>query len=98
MSVLVRAHDLAELELQDASQYYESEFKGLGKAFLSKVESAVKQIREYPEAAPIIHSIVRQKVIRRFPYSVMYVVDEDGIYILAIANQHRRPFYWSNRL
>lgn len=66
MSVSVRAHDLAELELRDVSQYYESESKGLGKAFLSEVEIAVNQIREYPEAVPIIHTIVRRKVIRRF--------------------------------
>jgi len=98
MTVEVRYHDLADFELRDASSYYESELVGLGEAFLTEVEYAVKSIREYPEAAPIIHHFVRQKVVRRFPYSVIYVVDEDGIYILAIANQHRRPFYWSTRL
>ncbi len=45
MSVSFRAHDLAEWELHDASQYYESESIGLGKAFLSEIEIAVKQIR-----------------------------------------------------
>jgi plasmid stabilization system protein ParE len=97
MSLTVRYHDLAELELRDAAKYYESEYQGLGEAFLSEIDYAVNQIREYPEAAPIILDVVRKKVIRRFPYSIMYVFDAEGVTILAIANQHRRPFYWGNR-
>ena len=59
------------------------------------MEHAVDQIWEFPEAAPLVLDVVRQKVVRRFPYSVMYVTDEDGIFIVAIASQYRLPFYWS---
>ena len=98
MNVAVRYHELAEVELRETIKYYESEVVGLGEAFLGEVAYAVDQIREYPEAAPIVLDVVRQKVVRRFPYSVMYVVDEECIFILSIASQHRRPFYWSGRL
>lgn len=98
MSITVRYHDLAEAELREVSEYYDTQVVGLGQAFLAEVDYAVKQIRDYPEAAPIILDIVRQRTLRRFPYSVMYVSDEDCVYILAIASQHRRPFYWRGRL
>ena len=98
MSITVRYHDLAEAELREASKYYESEVLGLGQTFLSEVDRAVEKIRNYPEAAPIILDIVRQQVLRRFPFSVLYIYDEEGVFILAIANQHRRPFYWHGRL
>jgi hypothetical protein len=38
-------HEMAEVELNEAAQYYESEVRGLGKAFLSEVERAVLQIQ-----------------------------------------------------
>ena len=91
-------HELAEQELNDAADYYNSKSDGLGNAFLNEVEHAVKQILQYPESAPLINLVVRRKMVRRFPYSIMYSVKPDRIRILAIANQKRRPFYWRGRV
>jgi plasmid stabilization system protein ParE len=90
-------HPLAEQELNEAASYYNAASPGLGSAFLDEVEHAGKQILEHPEAAPLVNRVVRRKLIRRFPYSVMYSVQTDTIRILAIANQKRRPFYWRGR-
>uniref|UniRef100_Q3APS2 Plasmid stabilization system n=1 Tax=Chlorobium chlorochromatii (strain CaD3) TaxID=340177 RepID=Q3APS2_CHLCH len=98
MNIEVRYHKLAENELHDAAKYYESRCSGLGRAFLTEITQAINQISAFPESAPMILDIVRQKVIHRFPYSIMYVNDDDGVMILAIANHHRRPFYWGNRI
>jgi len=76
---------------------YESEREGLGKAFVDHVEAAVQRIQEYPESAPLMNKVVRRMIIQRFPYSVLYSVMSDSVRILAIANQKRRPFYWSGR-
>jgi plasmid stabilization system protein ParE len=67
-------HPLAEQELNEAASYYNTASPGLGTAFLDEVEHAVKQILEHPEAAPLVHGVVRRKLVRRFPYSVMYSV------------------------
>ena len=90
-------HQLAELELKEAAQYYESEVAGLGKTFVDEVEHTLKQIALHPEAALMIHDVVHRKLVRRFPYSIMYSIVDDTIRILAIANQKRRPFYWRVR-
>jgi len=55
------------------------------------------QIMAYPEAAPLVNRTVRKKLVRRFPYSVMHSIHAEGIRILAIAHQHRRPLYWRGR-
>jgi hypothetical protein len=60
---------------------------GLGQAFLDEVERTVAQLVAYPEAAPLVNRIVRKKLVRRFPYSVMYSIRPAGIRILAIAHQ-----------
>ena len=90
-------HPLAEQELNEAASYYNAASPGLEAAFLDEVEHAVKQILEHPEAAPLVNRVVRRKLVRRFPYSVMYSVQTDTLRILAIANQKRRPFYWRGR-
>jgi toxin ParE1/3/4 len=90
-------HPLAEQELNEAANYYNAASPGLGRAFLDEVEHAVTQILEHPEAAPLVNRVVRRKLVRRFPYSVMYSTQTDTIRILAIANQKRRPFYWRGR-
>lgn len=90
-------HEMAESELNEAADYYDSKVAGLGKAFLFEVERVTKFIQQNPESAPSILKIVRRKIVRRFPYSIMYSVVNNSIRILAIANQKRRPFYWRGR-
>jgi len=97
MTASVSFHEQAEMELKEAAQYYELEGEGLGRAFIDELEHALRQIMEHPEAAPQINNVVRRKLIRRFPYSVMYSIVNDTIRILAVANQKRRPYYWRRR-
>jgi plasmid stabilization system protein ParE len=93
----VSFHEIAELELNEAAKYYESKVNGLGLAFISEVERVTRQIQNNPESAPRILKAVRRKLLRGFPYSVMYSIVDDSVRILAIANQKRRPFYWRRR-
>jgi hypothetical protein len=41
---------------------------------------------------------VRAKVLDRFPYTLMYTVNDDELFIVAVAHQSRRPTYWADRL
>jgi toxin ParE1/3/4 len=61
------------------------------------METAVTHIQEHPQASPVIIEDIRRKVLRRFPYSIIFSIKPDRIRILAIANQKRRPFYWRGR-
>ena len=93
----VSIHEIADIELKEAAKYDESKVNGLGFAFLEEVERVVDLIRNNPESAPRIFTSFRRKLLRGFPYSVMYSIIDDSIQILAIANQKRRPFYWRDR-
>jgi hypothetical protein len=98
MSKRVGFHELAEIELNDASIFFESKREGLGLRFLAAMEAAVTHIQEHPQASPIIIEDIRRKVLRRFPYSIFYSIKPDLIRILAVASQKRRPFYWRGRV
>jgi ParE toxin of type II toxin-antitoxin system, parDE len=97
MSKRVSFHELAEIELNDAAIFFENEKEGLGLRFLAAMQAAITHIQEHPQASPIIIEDVRRKVLRRFPYNVIFSIKPDRIRILAIASQKRRPFYWRGR-
>jgi hypothetical protein len=71
---------------------------GLGERFLRRVEDATAFMQEYPRGAPIMQGAARGKVVSRFPYTVLYSIEERGIYVLAVAHHKRRPGYWRSRL
>lgn len=93
-----RFHEAADAELSEAVAYYDGKAAGLGDRFLAEVKAATRYIERYPEIAPIIDEGVRAKVLVRFPYSLMYVVEEHELYIVAVAHQSKRPGYWADRL
>jgi hypothetical protein len=88
---------MAAREFRGAADYYESESSGLGEAFLHEIDRCIQTILEYPEAAPIIAGSVRRRLMRRFPYALLYSIQPAQIRILAVMNLRRRPFYWIGR-
>jgi len=97
MSKYISLHELAELELNDAADFYDSREPGLGVAFILGVRQAVFQISEHPESCQVARGNARRKVLTQFPYTIIYSLTPDTIRILAIASQRRRPFYWQGR-
>ena len=95
--MLVSFHDLAKVELNEAAQYYEGESAGLGQAFVTSVEHCTAEIVRYPEAGLVIRGLIRRRLIRRFPYALLYRVKPTEIRILAVMNLKRRPAYWVGR-
>ena len=90
-------HPQAEAELLDAISYYEECEPGLGEEFSLEVFSTVQNILSYPEAWPALGEDVRRCLVNRFPYGVLYSIEPDRIYLLAVMHLHRHPDYWKNR-
>ena len=95
--MLVSFHDLATLELNEAAQYYENESAGLGQSFITEVERGTHEIVQYPEAGLVMRGSIRRRLIRRFPYALLYRVKPTEVRILAVMNLKRRPAYWVGR-
>ena len=93
----VSFHRLARRELSDAALFYDLESPGLGTAFLDEVEHCARAILEFPEAGHLIIGTVRRRLIRRFPYALLYSIKADKIRVLAVMNLKRRPMYWVGR-
>jgi toxin ParE1/3/4 len=90
-------HRLAEQELNEAAQYYDAEDPGLGSSFLQEIDRCLQSIEAHPEAGAILGGFVRRRLLRRFPYALLYKIKPSGIRILAVMNLKRRPAYWVAR-
>lgn len=88
----------AEQEMLDAARYYEIQATGLGGDFLDKIDSALQDISENPERWPVLRLEVRRRLIHRFPYALLYRVEESEVIILATMHLHRHPSYWIGRI
>ena len=84
----------AKQELEDAIGFYELEFEGLGRRFKEEVRKASLRIAEYPVAWSVERGDIRKCLLLKFPYKLLYSVEEDHIFIIAVAHQHRKPDYW----
>jgi toxin ParE1/3/4 len=93
----VSFHRLAELELNEAAAYYELERPGLGARFLREVDRCIESLVKHPQAGALILGDVRRRLVRRFPYAVMYTIKPEGVRILAVVSLRRRPLYWVGR-
>lgn len=90
-------HRLAERELNEAAQYYDSEEPGLGASFLQEVHRCLESIETSPGSGAILRGSVRRRLLRRFPYALLYRTTASGIRVLAVMNLKRRPTYWIGR-
>jgi plasmid stabilization system protein ParE len=87
--VIVRPE--AEDDLKEAFSWYEDKRKGLGYDFLLQVDAGINFINRYPEIHPIEYKGTRKYVIKRFPYKIIYFIEEEKIIILAVIHGKRRP-------
>lgn len=88
----------AQIELENAFQYYEQILPGLGEKFLDSFQDALSRIQRFPKAWSPMHPNIRKCLLKNFSYNVIYVIEKSNIIILAIAHQHRKPGYWKNRI
>jgi len=84
----------AKQEIDDATRYYEVEFRGLGKQFRDEIKKAARRVVVYPEAWSVERGDIRKCLLHKFPYKLLYSIEEDHIFIIAVVHQHRKPDYW----
>jgi len=81
----------AEGDLKEAFAWYEDKRTGLGYDFLLQVDVGINFINRNPEIHPIEYKSTRKHVIKRFPYKIIYLVEEVKIIILAVIHGKRKP-------
>lgn len=96
--MMVRLLDMAEIELDEAVAWYEAQVPGLGLKLVAEIRHAREMIAAFPGAWHLLDTGVRRYRLNRFPFGLIYTIENGEIIILAIAHHHREPGYWRERL
>jgi hypothetical protein len=91
-------HPEAEVEITESAARYEAEVPGLGLQFATEVERVIELLLERPKLGAPVDGEIRHFVLRRFPFSVIYVKLGSLLYVLAVAHGSRSPGYWVSRV
>ncbi len=81
----------AKAELETAFVWYEKQQQGLGHKFLDCVEEVIDSILQMPRLYALQYENLRRALVRRFPFSVFYTIEQNEIIIHAVFDNRQNP-------
>jgi hypothetical protein len=90
-------HPEDENEFGKAIEYYEEIESSLGYDLAGEVYLCIQRPVEHPKAWTKIDDEIRHSLVNRFPFGILYSIDKNEIYILAVMHLHKEPGYWKSR-
>ena len=87
----------ADLEITEAAEWYFERARGLAGEFVRVVDAAFATIERNPLQFPMVDPPIRQAVLRRFPYSILFTADDTEIVVLSCFHSRRDPKRWQTR-
>jgi len=70
----------------------------LGADFLAEMARSFSRLEANPEIGAPLRRGARKLVIRRFPYLIIYRLEEHRVLVLAVGHQRRHPDFWLGRV
>jgi plasmid stabilization system protein ParE len=93
----IEFHPEASDEFASSRAWYHARSARAAERFEAEVERVLSVIRATPEFYPEYDATTRFAVLRRYPYTVVYEVQQARIYVIAVAHTSREPGYWTDR-
>ena len=84
-------------EVIEAQGWYEREAPGLGRHFREAIDALIERMSANPRQFPIVFKDVRRALLRRFPYSLFFVMEGETLLVIACFHASRDPAQWQKR-
>ncbi len=96
---LVLATDAIQ-DIDEAIEWYEAQKEGLGIRFALSFKESVRFLENNPQMYAKIFEEVRRVLVRSFPYSAYYLIEENKkeVLIFAVVHNSRNPQIWQGRV
>lgn len=84
----------------EAFTYYEAIQTNLGDRFISELEQSYQRLQNHPAyySYILIEYNLRAVALKKFPYLIIYEIDNDRINVFAIHNTSRSPDHFIKRI
>lgn len=94
----IRATEAADEDAEEAFAFYVRRSTAVAANFMREFRAALKQVRERPLTGSPHAFGTRRKCFPRFPYSLIYIIDERYVTVHAVIHDRQKPEYWADRL
>jgi plasmid stabilization system protein ParE len=88
----------AEAEFLKEVQYYADVQANGAVRFRMAVEEAAARALSFPLAGQPYRSRTRRVFVKGYPFFLVYLPEPEGVVILAVVHEARRPGYWLTRV
>ena len=83
-------------DIREARRWYRSIHPLLERDFVRSIRICIDRVVEFPDAHPVVHRDVRKALVGRFPYVVLYRVQERRV-VVALLHVRRDPSHRHRR-
>lgn len=90
----LRLDPRAEADARTAFVWYLERNATIAEDFRVALSRAIDSIAEAPHRWPEIEPHIRRRLVKRFPYSLLYTCEGDTVTVLAIMHHKRHPASW----
>lgn len=87
----------ARADIEEAIARLEGISPRLPVRFAIELERVYSLILSYPEMYPSVYKNFRRALLRKFPYSLFYVIEPEVILIIGVVHQARDESTWKRR-
>jgi hypothetical protein len=94
--IVIRA--IADDDIAEAAKWYERRQAGLGRDSVANVKASLENLRAHPDLGIGVFKDMRRFNMKRFPYGIFYVIDDDCLKVLGVIHSRRAPRVWKKRL
>lgn len=88
----------AEMDIDEAMEWYESQKEDLSIDFLLRFTEVIHLLSEHPELGVQVYQHFRKILMGNFPYAIYYSIDGNDIWIIAVLHTKRSQKVIKKRL
>ena len=98
MKYKVMLSSAALADIEQATEWYESQLEGLGERMQKLLFLSIDEIESNPFTIAKRYKEVRVKFLPRFPYGIHFHIEDEIIKIVGFFHMKRDPIKWNDRL
>jgi hypothetical protein len=91
LSYFLKIQSEAILDIHEAFEWYEKQKEGLGFLLIEEIESCYTKLSEHPAYYTFINSTFRRIKVNRFPYFLIYEIEDDVVIVNSLFHAKRKP-------
>jgi toxin ParE1/3/4 len=87
----------AKADISSAVRWYQRTDPNQAFRFMLETRATRRRIEQFPYQFPIIKNPVRRALLKHFPYSMYFSLNNDHALVLAVVHQRRSDIIWMDR-